>query len=106
MYPEPQPQKPSMFRRLVGIVVLMAILLITSLLIMYGFVINTIFDAALASTSQFAVLPTAAKDAFNSVVAWQLTTYGWIVILVIILAIGGTVAAIFGSQGQPEDFDY
>ena len=44
MYPEPQQQKPVILERITGILVLVVILLITSLTIVIGYVLNTVWD--------------------------------------------------------------
>ena len=103
-----EPEKPSLFRRMIAIVTLMAIIVITALVILLGYALNTTFDYNLASTPNFASLPAAARAAFGSAVSYTLTTYGYLPLIVIFLAVAGTVAAVFGLQSQnpgEEDFE-
>ena len=103
MYPEPQQQKPGILERITGILVLVVILLITSLTIVIGYVLNTVWDFNLQNTPLFGNLPAAAQAAFGTTVSYTLTTYGFIVGIVILIAVAGTVAAIFGLRSRPED---
>ena len=89
--------------RIVYIVVLLVIILITALLIIIGYVVNTTIFASLANNPIYSLLPTSAKTAFGSAVTWTLSTYAFLPALVILLAIAGTIAAVFGLQSQPED---
>ena len=98
-----QDGQPFILSRIMGIVILIVIILITSILIILGYVINTVFDYNLSINSIYTTLPAAAKAAFGTQVQYTLTTYGFIVGVVVILAISGTIAAIFGLQSRPED---
>jgi len=99
----PEQQRPSFFRRIAGVIALMAILVVTALVILLSYVTNTIFLHSLGTTPNFASLPAAARSAFGSVVSYTLTTYGFIIVVVIVLAVTGTVAAVFALQSQPGD---
>ena len=103
MYPEPQQQKPGILERITGILILVVILLVTSLTIVIGYVLNTVWDFNLQNTPLFGKLPSAAQAAFGTTVSYTLTTYGFIVGIVVIIAIAGTIAAIFGLRSRPED---
>ena len=103
MYPEPQQQKPGILERITGILVLVVILLITSLTIIIGYVLNTVWDYNLQNTPLFGNLPAAAQAAVGTTVSYTLTTYGFIVGIVIIIAVAGTIAAVFGLRSRPED---
>jgi len=83
--------------------VLVVIILITCFLIIVGYMIDTVWDYNLSISSIYSSLPSAAKGAFGTSVTYTLTTYSFIVGLIIILFIAGTIAAIFGLQSKPED---
>jgi polyferredoxin len=103
----PEPQKPSLIRRVVAVVTLMAIIIVTALVLLFSYVLNTTFDYNISILPSFASLPAAARGAFGSVVSYTLTTYGFIVVLVLVLAIAGTIAALFGLAGRhPEEEEF
>jgi uncharacterized BrkB/YihY/UPF0761 family membrane protein len=103
VYPQQPQQKPGILERITGILVLVVILLITSLTIIIGYVLNTVWDYNLQNTPLFGKLPAAAQAVFGTTVSYTLTTYGFIVGIVILIAISGTIAAIFGLRSRPED---
>jgi uncharacterized BrkB/YihY/UPF0761 family membrane protein len=103
VYPQQPEQKPGILERITGILVLVVILLITSLTIVIGYVLNTVWDYNLQNTPLFGKLPAAAQAVFGTTVSYTLTTYGFIVGIVILIAISGTIAAIFGLRSRPED---
>jgi uncharacterized BrkB/YihY/UPF0761 family membrane protein len=103
VYPQQPEQKPGILERITGILVLVVILLITSLTIIIGYVLNTVWDYNLQNTPLFGKLPAAAQAVFGTTVSYTLTTYGFIVGIVILIAISGTIAAIFGLRSRPED---
>lgn len=85
------------------LVVFIVIILITALLIVIGYTLNTTVFAQLQNNPLFSHLPSGAVSAFGSAVQYTLGTYGFIVVLVIVLAVAGTIAAIFGLQSGPEE---
>jgi hypothetical protein len=102
--PEPDgPDVPPLMRRILGILILIIILLGTAVTIVYGYIINTTFDSNLQGLPLYAQLPAAAQGVFGTVVTWQLNTYAFIPGVVLILAIFGTIAAIFGTRSRHED---
>lgn len=94
-----QQQKQGILQRFLGLIILMAILLITAVLFAVGYVLNTVFDANLPVAS----LPAQAQAAFAAQVSYTLTTYGLGIIAIIVIAIAGTLAAVFGLQSRVED---
>lgn len=92
----------SLLRRLTGLIVLMGMIVAVAILILIGYTTNTIFYSQLP----MAGLPADAVAAFNGVVSGQLTAWDFIVVLPIILAIVGGIAAIFGLSSPDELNDY
>lgn len=105
-YPQyPEPERPGPAKRLIYLIIFIGILAVTSLLILIGYVLNTVFDSNLASQPLYSQLPVAAQTAFGSVVTYTLSTYGFYALVVVIIAIAGTLAAIFGVRA-PENDDF
>jgi hypothetical protein len=110
----PQQQQPSrvssMAKKILGLIVLMALIVTVALLWLMGYSINTILDYNLGLqitqlANQGQGLPTAATNTFNAVVNYQLVTYGFGYILIAVLAIAGTIAALFGMNSNPAGED-
>ena len=93
--------------QIVSLITLLAAILVTAFLVVTGYVLNTTIDFNLAQTALYSILPTAAKTAFGTQVTYSLDGYAFLVAVVLLMAIGGTVAIIFYGASQPvEGFEY
>jgi hypothetical protein len=110
-YPQQESRPAGMVRRIIGLIVLMALIVTVALMWLMGYTINTILDYNLGLqitqlANQGQALPTAASNTFNSVVSYQLVTYGFGYVLIAVLAIAGTIAALFGMNADPTEGEF